>query len=310
MLYSTLLLPTSFTMAWTLNGRLTFSVARETSSSVTEPAAALVALLPEMFPIGPPRAGSMPALPNVNESLRPNLHSGDCAGSRYEEVDIFNDIDKSLVLAVFDVVSSPAESTGGLHGDLAAVLECPLRLDTLGRNVHLQRLGLSILGIAKVQDLVKEFVDHDEVALNSFLIEPTKVALSQAYQLVEEFEDQGGVDIALGDADNVNVFVLDMAECGGSESQNGRANLSIGYDLDAEDVGETRAHVLAEGTHDEQLALLIEEQHAGEHGDGGASEDDWEGRSASELSLRDCVKPMDPKDTASPSTHSLSPTHH
>jgi len=52
--------------------------------------------------------------------------------------------------------------------------------------------------------------------------------------------------------------VLDMAESRRAECQNRRAHLGIGYDLDAEDVGEPRAAIVTEGAKDEVLALLVE----------------------------------------------------
>jgi hypothetical protein len=57
-----------------------------------------------------------------------------------------------------------------------------------------------------------------------------------------------------------------MAEGGRAERQDGRAHLGVGDDLDAEDVGEARAAVVAEGAEDEVLALLVEDEDAGEHG--------------------------------------------
>jgi hypothetical protein len=60
-----------------------------------------------------------------------------------------------------------------------------------------------------------------------------------------------------------------MAKRGRAEGQNGRAYLGVGDDLDAEDVGKARAAVVAEGAKDEVLALLIEDEDAGEHGGGG-----------------------------------------
>ena len=61
--------------------------------------------------------------------------------------------------------------------------------------------------------------------------------------------------------------MLDMAECGGSKSQDGRADQRVGDDLDAEDIGETWAAVIAEGTKDEVLALLVEDEDTRDHVD-------------------------------------------
>lgn len=56
--------------------------------------------------------------------------------------------------------------------------------------------------------------------------------------------------------------MLDMAESGGSEGQDGRANHGVGDDLDAKDIGETGTAVIAKGAKDEVLALLVEDQDA------------------------------------------------
>lgn len=61
--------------------------------------------------------------------------------------------------------------------------------------------------------------------------------------------------------------MLDMAECGRSESQDGRADQRVGDDLNAEDIGETWATVVAEGAKDEVLALLVEDEDTRYHVD-------------------------------------------
>lgn len=57
-----------------------------------------------------------------------------------------------------------------------------------------------------------------------------------------------------------------MGEGGASESEDRRADLGIGYDLDTEDIGQAWAHVLAESTQDEEFALLVEEKDSRQHG--------------------------------------------
>jgi hypothetical protein len=86
-------------------------------------------------------------------------------------------------------------------------------------------------------------------------------------QAVQKLKDQSGIGVALCDGDDEDVLVLDMAECGGTESQDGRADQRVGDDLDAEDIGETRAAVVAEGAKDEVLALLIEDEDTRDHVD-------------------------------------------
>lgn len=59
--------------------------------------------------------------------------------------------------------------------------------------------------------------------------------------------------------------MLDMAESGEAESEDWGANLGIGDDLDAEDVGEAGSAVVSKGAEDQIFALLVEDQYAGEH---------------------------------------------
>jgi hypothetical protein len=149
---------------------------------------------------------------------------------------------------------------GAYHGSF--------RLDTLGRNIHLQRVRLGVLWVAKVQDLVKQLIDQHEVVLDGLLVELAKVGLAQRNQTIYKLEDQSGIGVALGNGNQVDILVLDMAEGGGAEGEDGRAHLGIRYNLDAEDVGEARAAVIAEGAENQILALLIENEDAGEHGGG------------------------------------------
>lgn len=59
--------------------------------------------------------------------------------------------------------------------------------------------------------------------------------------------------------------MLDMAEGGRSQGEDWGADLRVGDDLDTKDVGETRTTVVAEGTEDEILALLVENQYSRQH---------------------------------------------
>lgn len=105
---------------------------------------------------------------------------------------------------------------------------------------------------------IEQLVNQYEVVLNGFFVEFPEVALAQHNQPVEELEDQGGIGIALGHGYQVDVLVLDMAEGRRAQGQDRRADLRIGDDLDAEDVGKARAAVATEGAKYEVLALLIE----------------------------------------------------
>ncbi len=56
-----------------------------------------------------------------------------------------------------------------------------------------------------------------------------------------------------------------MAEGCAAESEDGGADLGVRDDLDAEDVCEAGAAVVAKGAEDEVFALLVEDEDAGEH---------------------------------------------
>jgi len=117
-----------------------------------------------------------------------------------------------------------------------------------------------------LKQTIEELVNQDKVVLNSLLVELAKVAAAELDQAVQELEDEGGVGVALGDGHQVDVFVFDMAEGGAPERQDGRADLGVADDLDAEHVGEAGAAVVAEGAEDEVLALLVEDEDARQHG--------------------------------------------
>lgn len=112
---------------------------------------------------------------------------------------------------------------------------------------------------------IKELVDKNKIVLDGIFVELAKVLFAQAYKPVDEFKDDSGIGVTFGDGHNVYVFVFDMTEGGGAESEDGRSDLCIGDDLDAKDVGEARPAVWPKGTEDEILALLIEEQDAAQH---------------------------------------------
>ena len=112
---------------------------------------------------------------------------------------------------------------------------------------------------------IEQLVNQDKVVLDGLLVELGKVGATQLDQAVEELKDQSGIGVAFCDSDNEDVLMLDMAEGGGTESQDRRADQRVGDDLDAEDIGETWAAVVTEGAKDEVLALLIEDEDTRNH---------------------------------------------
>ena len=106
---------------------------------------------------------------------------------------------------------------------------------------------------------IQQLVNKHKVVLDGLLIELPKIPSPQPNQPIQEFKHQRSIGIALGDSDQVDVLMLDMAEGRGAESEDGGADLGVGDDLNAEDVGEAGAAVVAEGAEDEVFAFLVED---------------------------------------------------
>lgn len=114
---------------------------------------------------------------------------------------------------------------------------------------------------------IEQFINQHKVVLHGLFVKLSKVALPQRNKPVEELKDQRGIGIALRHGDQVDILVLDMAEGSRAQGKDRRADLRIGDDLDAEDVGKTRATIAAEGAENQVLALLIKDQDPREHGE-------------------------------------------
>jgi hypothetical protein len=112
---------------------------------------------------------------------------------------------------------------------------------------------------------IQYLVHQHKIVLHTLLVELVEIALSERPQALEELKDQRGVRIALRDCYEVYVFVTGMTECCATEGEDGRSYCWVGDDLDAEDVGETRATVGPEGAENEVFALLVEYQNSGYH---------------------------------------------
>ena len=63
--------------------------------------------------------------------------------------------------------------------------------------------------------------------------------------------------------------MFDMAESGRAERKDWGADLSIGDDLYAKDIGEAGSTVITKGTEDEVFTFLIEDEDTREHGSKG-----------------------------------------
>lgn len=88
-----------------------------------------------------------------HDDLPVDVGSQHGARGGHEEVDVFNHIDKGLVLPVFDIGPPPRERPRSLHGDFGRVFRRSLRLDALGGDVHFERIGFRVLRVPKIQNL-------------------------------------------------------------------------------------------------------------------------------------------------------------
>ena len=106
---------------------------------------------------------------------------------------------------------------------------------------------------------IEQLVNQDKIVLNCLLVELAKVAATELDQAVQKLKYQGSISITLSDGDEVNVFVLDMAEGGAAERENRRSNLGVADDLNAKHVGEPRSAIVSERPKNQVLALLVKD---------------------------------------------------
>lgn len=135
-----------------------------------------------------------------------NLTAQHVAVGADEQVEAFDDVEEDLVLAVTDTLGTPGDGIGDSDGRAGLDLEL---VGLLG-DVLLEDLGLGGLGIAKVHHLVEKFVNDDKVIADGLLFEGLEVLGEDFDDLVEEEEDLGGVGVALGKGEEVEVVVADV----------------------------------------------------------------------------------------------------
>ena len=68
------------------------------------------------------------------------------------------------------------------------------------------------LGISEIQYFVQQLVNQDKVVLDVLLGDFSEVVPHDLDDLVEELEDEGGVDVLLGNGRNPNVDALHVKE--------------------------------------------------------------------------------------------------
>ena len=79
-------------------------------------------------------------------------------------------------------------------------------------NVLLQYLGVSGLGVAKVDQLIQQLVADDEVVSDALLLHLLEVLDHHLLDLVQQTEQQRHVGVGPGGGDDVDVALLDVGE--------------------------------------------------------------------------------------------------
>ena len=73
------------------------------------------------------------------------------------------------------------------------------------RDVFLEYLGFCSLRVTEIHHFVEELVDDDEVVADGFFLEGFEVFGEDGDEAVEEEEDGGGVGVAFGEGEEVEV---------------------------------------------------------------------------------------------------------
>jgi hypothetical protein len=74
----------------------------------------------------------------------------------------------------------------------------------------LEDLGFRSLRVAKVHHFVEQFVDNDKIVADRFFFKCFEILRENFDDFVEEEEDLGGVGVALGQGEEVEVVVADV----------------------------------------------------------------------------------------------------
>lgn len=112
---------------------------------------------------------------------------------------------------------------------------------------------------------IQQLINKHKIILHSLLIKLPKIPPPQPYQPIQELKHQRRIGIALRYRHQEYILMFDVAESRRPKSEYRGANLGIGDDLDAEDIGEPWSAVVSKGAEDEVLAFLVEYQDTGEH---------------------------------------------
>lgn len=83
---------------------------------------------------------------------------------------------------------------------------------------------------------IEQLIDEHKVGLDGLLVKLAKVRSADIDDSIAKFKHQGRIRVPLCERNNVQVLVSDVEEGGRTEGDDGRTHVSVGDDLDAEDV--------------------------------------------------------------------------
>mmetsp|Transcript_8152 Transcript_8152/g.20441 ORF Transcript_8152/g.20441 Transcript_8152/m.20441 type:complete len:329 (+) Transcript_8152:596-1582(+) len=188
---------------------------------------------------------------------------------RHQEIQLFDDIQKYLVLLVFDSLRSPRDGVrdggGGpqVHRELVR-----LGLDVLAQYFHLGGLRISV-----VHHLVQELVRNNKIVLDALFLELLKVVPQNLREAIEERHHERGIRIPLSDRHEIEVVVLHPNKTDPILTEHGLHNgiLCIN-DVLLKALRDVHRHLPAVVPADDHLALQVHDEHGrcSRHGAGKA----------------------------------------
>ena len=128
----------------------------------------------------------------------------------HQQIERFNDIQEHLVFPIPNALTPPTDGICDGNGRSSLDLEFVAFL----RDVLLEDFGFGSLRVAEIHHFVEKLVDDDEIVADGFLLQGFEVFGEDGDEAVEEEEDRGGVRVAFGEGEDVEVGVPDVEVLG------------------------------------------------------------------------------------------------
>jgi hypothetical protein len=138
----------------------------------------------------------------------------DVVGRTDEHGQLLNNIQKELILGVFDTFLPPRDYIGDLPSCIDGASKLRLFGEGVGKfirfcfNESFEEFDLGGLRVAIVHHLVKQLVNNDEVVADGLLLDVLEVAFEDVDQRVKKREDKDGIIIFFGDGDEIEIVML------------------------------------------------------------------------------------------------------